>query len=96
MDGRGPFPDTIAVYRSGSPEGPWQGPRIIYKVPGVGRDVVAYNPFVHTQFTEGDRYLISYNLNHVNDPSAVYDDATIYRPQFIWVDFAAIEQRFFH
>ncbi|WP_319526700.1 DUF5005 domain-containing protein [uncultured Desulfosarcina sp.] len=95
MDGRGPFPDTIAVYRSGSPGGPWQGPRIIYKVPGVGRDVVAYNPFVHTQFTEGHRYLISYNLNHVSNPSAVYDDATIYRPQFIWVDFAVIEQRLF-
>ena len=94
MDGRRPFPDTIAVYRSGSPCGPWQGPRIIYDVPGVGRDIVAYNPFVHTQFTKGDRYLISYNLNHVNDPSALYDDATIYRPQFIFIDFAAIDQQF--
>ncbi|BBO78954.1 hypothetical protein DSCW_63710 [Desulfosarcina widdelii] len=91
MDGRGPFPDTIAVYKAGSPEGPWQGPRIIYKVPGVGRDVVAYNPFVHSQFREGNRYLISYNLNHVNDPSAVFEDAAIYRPRFIWVDFAQIE-----
>jgi len=94
MDGRRPFPDTIAVYRSASPCGPWQGPRIIYKVPGVGRDVVAYNPFVHTQFTKGNRYLISYNLNHVNDPLAVFDDASIYRPRFIWVDFAQIDQWF--
>lgn len=94
MDGRRPFPDTIAVYKSASASGPWQGPRIIYTVPGVGRDVVAYNPFVHTQFTEGNRYLISYNLNHVNDTSVLYDDATIYRPQFIWVDFAQIERQF--
>jgi len=95
MDGRVPFPNTIAVYKSASPIGPWQGPQIIYVVPGVGRGVVAYNPFVHTQFTEGDRYLVSYNLNHANDPSAVYDDATIYRPQFIWVDFAAIARQCF-
>ena len=94
MDGRRPFPDTIVAYRAGSPSGPWQGPRMIYRVPGVDHNIIAYNPFVHTQFTEGNRYLVSYNLNHVNDPSALYMDASIYRPRFIRVDFAELERRF--
>jgi len=95
MDGRRPFPDTIVVYRAESPQGPWRGPRTIYRVPGVVQNIVAYNPFVHTQFTDGDRYLVSYNLNHVNDPSALYRDASIYRPRFIRVDFAEVERQLF-
>ncbi len=94
MDSRSPFPDAIAVYRATSPWGPWQGPRIIYRAPDVNHDIVAYNPFVHTQFAKGSRQLISYNLNHVNDPTALYRDATIYRPRFIRVDFTAVEKLF--
>jgi hypothetical protein len=32
---------------------------------------VAYNPFVHPQFTANGRLLVSYNLNHVSDPKAL-------------------------
>ncbi len=95
MDGRRPFPDTIVVYKAELPHGPWRGPKIIYRVPDVDQDIVAYNPFVHTQFTDGDRYLVSYNLNHVNDPTSLYRDATIYRPRFIRIDFAEVERQLF-
>jgi hypothetical protein len=94
MDSRSPFPDAIAAYRAINPWGPWQGPRIIYRVPDVDANIVAYNPFVHTQFAEGSRQLISYNLNHVNDPTALYQDASIYRPRFIRVDFEQVEKQF--
>jgi hypothetical protein len=60
----------------------------------VDHNIVAYNPFVHTQFAEGNRHLISYNLNHINDPTALYRDASIYRPRFIRVDFTEVGKRF--
>jgi hypothetical protein len=47
---------------------------------------VAYNPFVHPQFTANGRLLVSYNLNHVSDPKALYRDAAIYRPRFVRID----------
>jgi hypothetical protein len=94
MDGRTPFSNEIAVYRSALPSGPWRGPLIIYRVPGTGRHIYAYNPFAHPQFTENGRLLISYNRNDVDDPTALYRDASIYRPRFIRVDLLEIERRF--
>jgi hypothetical protein len=29
---------------------------------------------------------VSYNVNHVSDPDALFRDASIYRPRFLWVD----------
>jgi hypothetical protein len=48
--------------------------------------VAAYNPSVHPQFTVAGRLLVSYNLNHVSNPDALYLDATIYRPRFLRVE----------
>lgn len=94
MDGRVPFSNVIVAYRSRAPTGPWQGPQIVYRAPETDQNVAAYNPFVHTQFSAQGRLLVSYNLNHVTDPAALYRDATIYRPRFIRVDLAELEQHF--
>jgi hypothetical protein len=48
--------------------------------------VAAYNPSVHPQFTVAGRLLVSYNLNHVSNPDALYLNATIYRPRFLRVE----------
>jgi hypothetical protein len=89
MDNRVPFSADLVMYRAARPEGPWQGPCRIYRVPEADAAIAAYNPFIHPQFTAGGRLLVSYNLNHVSEPAALYRDASIYRPRFVRVDPAA-------
>jgi hypothetical protein len=89
MDNRVPFSADLVMYRSRRPEGPWQGPCPLYRAPEASAALAAYNPFVHPQFTADGLLLVSYNLNHVSDPEALYRDAAIYRPRFIRVDPAA-------
>jgi hypothetical protein len=86
MDERQPFSDRIVVYWADAPTGPWRGPTEIYQAPEADTAVVAYNPFVHPQFSSRKGHLISYNINHVHDPDTLYRDAGLYRPRFIRVD----------
>ena len=86
MDDRQPFSDRMVVYLTAVPTGPWRGPIEIYRAPEAGDGIAAYNPFVHPQFRSPDGLLISYNINHIHDPAAIYDDAGLYRPRFIRVD----------
>ncbi len=88
MDGRTPFSGRLVAYTAPRPEGPYDGPVTLFKAPEAGGQVAAYNPFVHSQFTRQDRILISYNVNHLSDPSVLYRDAALYRPRFIRVDLA--------
>jgi hypothetical protein len=94
MDGRVPFSSEIVVYRAEQPWGPWQGPLTVYRAPEATRTVAAYNPFVHPQFSDDNHILVSYNLNHVSDPGALYADAGIYRPRFIRVDMVRVGRHF--
>jgi hypothetical protein len=94
MDGRTLFSNEIVVYRAARPTGPWQGPGLVYRAPHTGQQVAAYNPFVHPQFTQNRRVLVSYNLNHLSVPPALYRDAGLYRPRFIRVDLDEVDRRF--
>jgi hypothetical protein len=98
MDGRRPFSCRVVLYAADAPTGPWQGPAVIYCAPEADTGVAAYNAFVHPQFSLPGGHLISYNLNHVRDPLALYADAALYRPRFIRVDLARVAQtiRFDH
>lgn len=86
MDNRVPFSADLVMYRAAAPQGPWHGPCRLYRAPEAGGAIVAYNPFIHPQFTANGRLLVSYNLNHVSDPKALYRDAAIYRPRFVRID----------
>ncbi len=86
MDGRTPFSGRLVAYTAPRPEGPFQGPVLIYEAPEASDAVTAYNPFVHPQFSHRGRILISYNVNHLHDPDMLYRDAGIYRPRFIRVN----------
>lgn len=88
MDGRTPFSGRLVAYKAPRPEGPFQGPVFMYTAPEADSDVAAYNPFIHPQFTRQGRLLISYNVNHLHDPEALYRDAQIYRPRFVRLDLA--------
>ncbi len=88
MDNRTPFSGRLVAYSAPRPEGPFQGPVFLYAAPEAGPAVAAYNPFVHSQFTQEGRILVSYNVNHLHDPSALYRDARLYRPRFVRVDLA--------
>ncbi|MEE4608937.1 MAG: hypothetical protein V2L15_08615, partial [Desulfobacteraceae bacterium] len=89
MDNREPFSADLVMYRAARPEGPWEGPCRLYRAPEAGAAIAAYNPFIHPQFTANGRLLVSYNLNHVSEPAALYRNAAIYRPRFVRVDPAA-------
>jgi hypothetical protein len=85
MDEIRPFSGRLVAYTASQPEGPFQGPTTLYEAPEADDRVVAYNPFVHPQFTRQDRFLISYNVNHLHDPQIHYRDASLYRPRFLRV-----------
>jgi hypothetical protein len=89
MDNRVPFGADLVMYRAAAPRGPWRGPCRLYHAPEADGELVAYNPFIHPQFTAAGRLLVSYNLNHVSDPTALYRNATIYRPRFVRIDSTA-------
>lgn len=93
MDERQPFSDRMVVYLAEAPTGSWQGPTEIYRAPEADTAVVAYNPFVHPQFSSRNGHLISYNINHIHDPDRLYDNAGLYRPRFIRVDLNRLAAR---
>jgi len=94
MDGRTAFSNIIVIYRASQPHGLWQGPLTVYQAPEANTRVAAYNPFAHPQFSEENHLLLSYNLNHISDPNALYRDASIYRPRFIRIDLSEVDRRF--
>ncbi len=88
MDERHPFSGRLVAYTATRPEGPFLGPTTIYQAPEANERVAAYNPFVHPQFTQQGRVLISYSVNHLHDAQIHYRDARLFRPRFIRADLA--------
>ena len=93
MDTRRPFSRKITVFSTFAVQGPWERELTVYTVPETGEGVAAYNALAHPQFREKGRLLISYNLNHVSDSDAVFRDADLYRPYFLWLDIQAVVAR---
>lgn len=85
-DNRHPFDSAIVAYVSPSPTGPWFLGSLLYRPPEAKGDIVAYNALAHPHLSPRDRLLLSYNLNHIRDPEAVYRNADVYRPRFVLVD----------
>ena len=85
-DNRHPFDSDIVAYAAPSPAGPWSDSIRLYRPPEATGDLVAYNALAHPDLSPPGRLLVSYNLNHISDPAAVYRNADIYRPRFILID----------
>lgn len=84
------FGTRIVARTSCSPTGPFTDPVELYRTPETGAlgsygdpDVFTYNAHEHPQLRQGNRILVSYNVNTFDNVGDVYDDASIYRPRFI-------------
>jgi len=84
------FSTKIVARTSCSPIGPFGDAVELYRTPETGlagsygdADVFTYNAHEHPQLRQGNRLLVSYNVNTFDNVGDVYDDASIYRPRFI-------------
>ncbi|PBC60149.1 hypothetical protein BKI49_30720 [Streptomyces sp. Tue6028] len=79
---------TITSYWACSPTGPWHGPVRGFS-PALPRgDVAAYNPQVHPELGDGDRIVLSYDVNWLTSAGAtaqtnISRNVSLYRPRFV-------------
>lgn len=85
-DATEPLSAKIVMYRADAVEGPYTGKTELYTTPETGGDVFTYNAKAHPQLGDGNRLLVTYNVNSF-DSSDLYADARIYRPRYIDVEF---------
>lgn len=72
----------IVMYRSDAVEGPYTGKTVLYETPETGGNVFTYNAKAHPHLSDGNRLLVTYNVNSFA-PDDLYEDARIYRPRYI-------------
>lgn len=84
------FSTRIVARTACSPTGPFSEPVELYRTPETGAlgsygdpDVFTYNAHEHPNLRQGNRILVTYNVNTFDNVGDVYDDASIYRPRFI-------------
>lgn len=87
------FSTRIVARTSCSPMGPFTEGVEVYRTPETGlfgsygdADVFTYNAHEHPEMRQGNRLLVTYNVNTFDNVGDVYDDATIYRPRFVDVE----------
>jgi hypothetical protein len=91
-----PYPlwDAVTTWYSCSPQGPWSNKTTVYTTPEAGANgckvgtLVTYNAKAHSEFTDSDGILISYNVN-ANDSSDLVC-ANDYMPRFIRVQIPGV------
>jgi hypothetical protein len=91
-----PFPlwDAVTTWYSCSPQGPWSNKTTVYTAPEAGANgckvgtLVTYNAKAHTEFTDSDGILVSYNVN-ANDGSDLVC-ANDYMPRFVRVQIPGV------
>jgi Domain of unknown function (DUF5005) len=89
-----PLWDAVTTWYSCSPQGPWSHKTTVYTAPEAGANgckagtLVAYNAKAHTEFTNGDGILMSYNVNANSSNDLVCADD--YKPRFIRVQIPGV------
>ena len=84
-----PFPlwNAVTTWYSCNPQGPWSNKTSVYIAPEAGANgcktgtLVTYNAKAHTEFTDADGILVSYNVNANNGSDLVC--ANDYKPRFM-------------
>jgi hypothetical protein len=80
---------TITSYWACAPAGPWHGPTRSFGPALPGGDVAAYNPQAHPELSDGDRVVLSYDVNWLDATGAagaasnLSRNVSLYRPRFV-------------
>ncbi|MFF7881313.1 hypothetical protein ACH40F_06375 [Streptomyces sp. NPDC020794] len=80
---------TITSYWACAPTGPWHGPTRSFGPSLPHGQVAAYNPQVHAALSDGDRLVLSYDVNWLDTTGGVSAQANLsrnvalYRPRFV-------------
>jgi hypothetical protein len=80
---------TITSYWACAPTGPWHGPTRSFRPSLPQGQVAAYNPQVHAALSDGDRLVLSYDVNWLDTTGGVLAQANLsrnvalYRPRFV-------------
>jgi hypothetical protein len=80
---------TITSYWACAPTGPWHGPTRSFSPALPQGQVAAYNPQVHAALSDGDRLVLSYDVNWLDATGGVSAQANLsrnvalYRPRFV-------------
>ncbi|GGN87806.1 hypothetical protein GCM10011579_081030 [Streptomyces albiflavescens] len=79
---------TITSYWACSPTGPWHGPTRSFSPSLPQGDVAAYNPQAHPELSDGDRIVLSYDVNWLDATGAAAQanlsrNVSLYRPRFV-------------
>lgn len=89
-----PLSNRVVARVACSPQGSYGSATELFRTPETGKlgsygrdDVWTYNAHEHPERRQGDRLLVSYNVNSLT-PEALYDDTSVYRPRFVWVTIA--------
>lgn len=80
------FSGEIYTFLADNPYGPWYNKTLIYTTKEQNiPNLFTYNALAHPQFKKDGMILVSYNVN-TGDFAQLFNDASIYRPRFFWVE----------
>ncbi|MGW3812718.1 DUF4185 domain-containing protein [Streptomyces sp. NPDC005046] len=79
---------TITSYWACAPAGPWHGPTRSFSPSLPDGDVAAYNPQAHPELSDGDRIVLSYDVNWLDATGTAAQanlsrNVSLYRPRFV-------------
>jgi Domain of unknown function (DUF5005) len=89
-----PLWDAVTTWYSCSPQGPWSNKTTVYTAPEAGANgcktgtLVTYNAKAHTEFTDAEGILMSYNVNADTGSDLVC--ANDYKPRFVRVQIPGV------
>jgi hypothetical protein len=89
-----PLWNAVTTWYSCTPQGPWTNKTTVYTAPEAGANgcktgtLVTYNAKAHTEFTDSDGILMSYNVNANTSSDLVCADD--YKPRFVRVPIAGV------
>ncbi|WP_406375126.1 DUF4185 domain-containing protein [Streptomyces sp. NBC_00647] len=79
---------TITSYWACAPAGPWHGPTRSFSPSLPDGDVAAYNPQAHPELGDGERIVLSYDVNWLDATGTTAQanlsrNVSLYRPRFV-------------
>jgi hypothetical protein len=79
--------NTLDVSYACAPQGPWSVPTAVYTIPEVSeyKDEIAYIPTIHTDLSDGESLVVSYNVDSLDGLTPLEANIHGYQPRFLIV-----------